>query len=443
MAAPVPGQEGTESSFVLPELSSESDLQSAASLPPGGARGGLSQTFRALRHRNFRLFISGQVISLIGTWMQNVAQAWLVYRLTHSELLLGTAWFCSQIPVFALGPLGGLASDRYSRHKLVMLTQTAAMLQAAVLAVLTISGRVEVWHVLALALALGCINAFDMPARQSLIIQMTGKEDLLSAISLNSAIFNAARVVGPGLAGVLVAAVGEGICFALNAVSFLAVIGGLAAMRLPPFAGKVTDSPWSHLVDGFRYAWRHAAVRTLLAMMAASTIAGMPAVVLMPFFADEIFGRGSQGLGFLLGAMGVGAVVGTLVLAGRARTDGLPRVIFFSAATMGAAFILFALSRWFWFSLAIMPVLGYSVMRQMASANTLIQTSIPDRYRGRIMAFYAMTVVGLGPFGSLAAGAMAHAFGARATVLAGGVLALAAASVFRAGMPAERTGCGA
>jgi MFS family permease len=443
MAAPVPGQEGTESSFVLPEHSTESDLQSAAGLPPGGTRGGLRQTFRALRHRNFRLFISGQIISLVGTWMQNVAQAWLVYRLTHSELLLGTAWFCSQIPVFALGPLGGLASDRYSRHKLVILTQTAAMLQAAMLAILTLSGRVEVWHVLALALTLGCINAFDMPARQSLIIQMTGKEDLLSAISLNSAIFNAARVVGPGTAGVLVAAVGEGVCFAVNAVSFLAVIGGLAAMRLPPFTRKVTESPWCHLVDGFRYAWRHSAVRTLLAMMAASTISGMPAVVLMPFFADEVFGRGSQGMGFLLGAMGVGAVVGTLVLAGRARTDGLPTVIFYSAATAGVAFMAFALSPWFWFSMAIMPVLGYSVMRQMASANTLIQTSIPDHYRGRVMSLYSMTVVGLGPFGSLAAGAMAHAWGARATVMAGGALLLAASAVFRAVMPAERTRWGA
>lgn len=432
MAAPVPGQGDEESSLPLRELSSESDLQATAGLPPGGPQTGLRQTFRALRHRNFRLFIAGQIVSLVGTWMQNVAQAWLVYRLSHSELLLGMAWFCSQIPVFALGPLGGLASDRRSRHRLVILTQSLAMMQAAVLAALTLTGHVQVWHILALALALGCINAFDMPARQSLVIQMTGKDDLLSAISLNSAIFNAARVIGPGLAGVLVAAVGEGLCFALNAVSFLAVIASLAAMRLPPLALKVTDSPWSHLVDGFRYAWGHAAVRRLLAMMAATTMAGMPAMVLMPFFADEVFGRGSQGLGFLLGAMGTGAVVGTLVLAGRTRTDGLPNVIVYSAAMMGAAFMLFAFSEWFWFSLAVMPVLGYSVMRQMASANTLIQTSIPDHYRGRIMALYSMTVVGLGPFGSLAAGAMAHACGARLTVMAGGLLALAAAVVFRA-----------
>ena len=408
--------------MVLQEVSTQ------AGLPP---RSGLRQTFRALRHRNFRLFVAGQIVSLVGTWMQNVSQAWLVYRLTHSELLLGTAWFCSQIPVFALGPLGGLASDRYSRHKLVILTQTLSMLQALALAVLTLTGTVQVWHILVLAVLLGTVNAFDMPGRQSLIIQMTGKEDLLNAISLNSAIFNAARMVGPGVAGLLVAAVGEGYCFLINAISFLAVIGSLAAMRgLPGQCRRTADSPWSHLLDGFRYAWNHRGVRTLLGMMAAVTIAGMPAVVLMPFFADGIFHRGSQGLGILLGAMGIGAMVGTLVLAGRARVEGLGTVILYSAATMGASFLVFAASSWFWLSLAVMPVIGYSVMRQMASANTLIQTTIPDEYRGRIMALYAMTVVGLGPFGSLAAGALAHAAGARITVAAGGLLALTAAAVF-------------
>lgn len=427
MYAPSRGQE-EGAPGVLEELST----QASTGVSPQVARGGLRQTFRALRHRNFRLFIIGQTISLIGTWMQNVAQAWLVYRLTHSELLLGTAWFCTTIPVFALGPLGGLLSDRYSRHKLVIITQSVASLQAMVLAILTLTGAIQVWHVLALAVALGTVNAFDMPGRQSLIVQLTSKEDLLNAISLNSAIFNAARVIGPGIAGVVVAAAGEGPCFLFNSISFLAVIGCLAGMRLPKFEQpKAYDSPWSHLKDGFRYAWRHQTVRRLLMMMAATTIAGMPAVVLMPFFADGIFHRGSQGLGYLMGAMGIGAVIGTLVLAGRTRVAGLVDVIFYSAATMGACFIVFSLSGWFYFSLAIMPIIGYSVMRQMASANTLIQTSIPDGYRGRIMAMYSMTVVGLGPFGSLAAGALAHAFGARITVIAGGWLALMAAIAFR------------
>jgi MFS family permease len=434
MPVPTPGRDGESPSLVLQELSTlstPSDLSASAGLPDVGERRGLSQTFRALRHRNFRLFVIGQIVSLVGTWMQNVAQSWLVYRLTHSALLMGTAWFCVQIPVFALGPLGGLAADRHSRHRLVVLTQTLSMFQALVLAILTLTGKVQVWHILALAVVLGTINAFDMPARQSLIVEMTSKEDLLNAISLNSAIFNAARVVGPAIAGLLVAAVGEGLCFLLNGVSFLAVIGCLLAMRLKHVKRQVADSPWAHLVQGLRYVHGHRAVRTLLGMMAAITIAGMPAVVLMPFFADGIFHRGSRGLGILLGAMGIGAVAGTLVLAWRARVSALPRVIFWSATLLGVSFSVFALSNAFYLSLAIMPLIGYSVMRQMASANTLIQTLIPDEFRGRTMALYSMTVVGLGPFGSLAAGALAHSYGARLTVLAGGLLTLAAAGVFR------------
>jgi MFS family permease len=283
---------------------------------------------------------------------------------------------------------------------------------------------------------LGCINAFDMPARQSLIIHMTSKDDLLSAISLNSALFNSARVIGPAVAGLVVAAVGEGICFLLNAVSFLAVIFSLLAMRLPPFVREVKDSPWSHLVDGFRYAYRHRQVRGVLWMMAATTIGGMPAVVLMPFFADDIFHKGSLGLGLLMGAMGVGAVIGTLVLAGNMKVAGLPRVIAYSAASSGICFLMFASSTWFYLSLLIMPLIGFSTMRQMAAANTLIQSLIPDEYRGRIMALYAMTVVGLGPFGSLAAGAMAHHYGARITVMSGASIYIMAAMVFRAKMPA-------
>jgi MFS family permease len=389
------------------------------------------QTFRALRHRNFRLFLFGQIVSLIGTWMQNVAQSWLVYRLSHSELLLGATWFCAQIPVFALGSIGGLASDRYSRHRIVVATQTLSMLQAFTLGILTLWGHVEVPQILVLAVALGILNAFDMPARQSLIVELAGKDDLLNAISLNSTIFNGARIAGPAVAGVLVAALGEGACFMLNGVSFLAVIAALLAMRVPPRTQRLTESSWSHLLDGFRYAWNHSLVRSILMLMAVTTVAGMPAVVLMPFFADDIFHRGSQGLGFLMGAMGIGAVVGTLFLAYRAHTSGLYRVIGSSAVLTGAAFILFSASPWFYLSLIVMPVIGFSVMRQNTAANTLLQTLIPDQYRGRIMALYAMTVVGLGPFGSLAAGAVAHAVGARWTVFAGGVLTAVAALVFQ------------
>jgi len=378
------------------------------------------------------LFISGQVISLVGTWMQNAAQSWLVYRLTHSELLLGTTWFCAQIAVFALGPLGGLVADRISRRKVVILTQALSMLQALVMGVLTLSGQVQVWHVLALAAGLGVINAFDMPARQALVIEMTSREDLLNAISLNSAVFNAARVVGPGVAGLMVAALGEGPCFLINGVSFLAVIVCLAAMHLPKSCPREHPPVLRQLTDGFRYAAGHSAVRRILGVMGAATFAGMPGLVLMPFFADDIFHRGSRGYGVLMSAMGVGAVFGTLELARRTRAHGLASVIVYSGLTTGLAYLAFAASNSFYLSLAIMPVIGYSVMRQMASANTTIQTLIPEEYRGRIMALYAMTVVGLGPFGSLATGGLAHAYGARVTMVFGGVAALAAAGIFGA-----------
>ena len=431
MPFPASGPADAASPLALQELSTLPVLSAPAALPPANKPAGLAQAFRALRHRNFRLFLTGQIISLIGTWMQTVAQAWLIYRLSHSEMLLGTAWFCTQIPVFVLGPLGGLAADRHSRYRLVILTQTLSLLQALVLAVLTLTGRVQPWHILTLAVGLGIINAFDMPGRQSLIIEMTGKEDLLNAISLNSSMFNAARVIGPAIAGLLVAAVGEGVCFLLNSVSFLAVIGCLLAMRLPPFERRAPASPWAHLIEGFRYVKGNRALRILLPMMGATTIASMPAVVLMPFFAEDVFHRGSQGLGILMGAMGAGAVAGTLVLAWRARVSGLPKVIFRSALMLGAGYCLFSRSNLFYLSLAIMPAIGFSVMRQMASGNTLIQTLIPDEFRGRVMALYSMTVVGLGPFGSLAAGALAKAYGARLAVLSGGILALAAAAVFR------------
>src|SRR5260370_20386434 len=409
-----------------PQFGEDPDLPLTAELAPSR----VPHTFRALRHRNFRLFISGQIVSLVGTWMQNVAQSWLVYRLTHSELLLGTAWFCAQIAVFALGPLGGIAADRFSRRKVVIVTQTLSMLQAFVLAALTLTGRVQVWHVLVLAGLLGVINAFDMPGRQALVIQMTCKEDLINAISLNSAVFNAARVVGPAVAGLLLAVVGEGTCFLINGFSFLAVIVSLTAMRIQPGAPRKHAPMWRHLVDGFRYAANHSAVRRVLALMGAATLAGMPGLVLMPFFADDIFHPGSRGLGILMGAMGIGALVGPLVLARRPRLSRLGKPLVISGLTTGACYLAFSFSPSFYLSLALMPLIGYSVMRQMASANTTIQTLIPDEYRGRIMALYSMTVVGLGPFVSLAAGALAGRFGARATIATSGALALVSSLVF-------------
>lgn len=415
-------------SAILPDLiepTPDEEIASAPAITEERRRAG--SMFRALRHRNFRLFAIGQIISLVGTWMQNVALSWLMYRLTHSEWLLGTTWFCTQIPVFALGPVSGLVCDRFSRHRLVVITQIASMIQALMLAALVLSGTEKIWEVLALAIVLGVINAFDIPARQSLIVELAGKQDLLNAISLNSAMFNGARIVGPGIAGILVSGFGEGMCFLLNGISFVAVIACLLAMRLPRREETRHESPWTHLKEGFRFVYAHRAVRLLLLLMALMTTAGMPALVLMPFFAGDIFHRGSQGLGFLMGAMGIGAVIGTLVLARRTEIEGLSRVIFFSSLTLSGCYVAFAWSQWFSLSIAIMLVIGFSVMRQMASANTLIQTVIPDRFRGRTMALYAMTVVGLGPFGSLAAGGLAHQFGPRFTVMLGGLVAVGAA----------------
>jgi MFS family permease len=384
----------------------------------------------ALRHRNFRLFCFGQIISLCGTWMQSVAQTWLVYRLTHSEFLMGLTQFCLQIPVFALAPLGGLVSDRRPRRRIVVLCQSLLMAQALALGLLTVTGRIAVPEILTLAVVMGCINAFDMPARQSFIVEMTGKEDLLNAISLNSSIFNAARVAGPALAGLLVHKVGEGPCFLLNAASFVPVVLSLLAMQLPPYQKLAVEEPWEHLMQGFRYAYQTVHIRYLLLLLAAATMSGATALVLMPFFADAILGRGSQGLGALLASMGVGALAGTLILAGRGTTQGLIRVVLLGSAGLGVSLILLGVSRNYQLSLLIMLALGFSTLRQLAATNTLIQSLIPDEYRGRIMSMYTMNVVGLVPFGSIATGAAAERFGAPATVAAGGFVCLAATLLF-------------
>ena len=397
-----------------------------------------SQSFRALRHRNFRLFITGQAVSLTGTWMQNVAQAWLVYRLTRSEFFLGLAMFSMYLPVFLLGPVGGLAADRYSRHRIVMATQALAMMQALLLAALTLSGEVRIWHVLALAFSLGCINAFDMPARQSLIVHLASKEDLLSAISLNSTVFNLARVVGPAVAGILVAAAGEGPCFLINGLSFLPVLGCLAMMRIRESKWRRPQSPWAHLAEGFRYAHRTHPVRTLLGFSGTLNLSSAPGMVLAPVFADAIFQRGSLGLGFLTTAMGLGAVAGTLGLARRTRVSGLPEVIVLSAALLAAGMAAFAWAPSFYLALAAMPLIGFSVMRQNASTNTLLQTMIPDEYRGRIMALFSMMVVGMMPLGSLAAGTLAEHFGARWTMFGASLAGAAGAAVLRVKLPAIR-----
>ena len=389
-----------------------------------------SGTLRSLRHRNFRLFFGGQLVSLSGTWMQQVAQAWLVYRLTGSPLLLGLAAFATRGPILLLGLAGGVAADRLPRHRTIVVTQTLAMLQAFAIAALVLSGRVEVWHVFVLAAVLGVINAFDMPARQAFLFEMVGPEDVSNAIALNSSAVNAARIVGPSIAGIVVAAWGEGICFLVNGISFLAVLAGLLAMRIERVPRARARSPWRDVAAGLHYAWHTRRVRSLIVLLAASSLLGMPYMTLMPIFAGDILGGGSRALGFLMGAAGAGALVSALALAGRKGTKGLGRHAAGGAALFGASLIAFAASRTFWLSLPFAALLGLGMIAQMAATNTLLQTIVPDDLRGRIMALYAMSIAGLAPVGGLVMGAAADLVGAPWALAAGGAVVLATAAWF-------------
>src|SRR5580700_3067064 len=326
------------------------------------ARRGISlpATLRALRHRNFQLFFSGQLISLIGTWMQSMAQAWLVYRLTGSSLLLGSVGFASQFPVFLVAPLGGIVADRYNRQRVVIGTQIASMILALMLAVLTLTRMVQIWQIFVLAALLGVVNAFDIPGRQAFLVDMVGKEDLMNAIALNSSMFNGARIIGPAIAGILVARIGEGWCFFANAVSYVAVIIGLLLMKLGPLrTAPKGSSPFEHIVEGFRYVWRTAPLHALILLIGLVSLVAVPYSVLMPIFADRVLHRGAHGLGILMGAAGVGALFGALTLAVRQNLRGLGRVIGLSAVGFGVSLILFSFSKSFWLSVALLIPVGY------------------------------------------------------------------------------------
>jgi MFS family permease len=393
-----------------------------------GARGGQAATsatllraLRAFKHRNYRLFFGGQLISLSGTWMQSVAQAWLVYRLTGSAILLGFVAFAGQFPVFLFATIGGAFADRHNRHRILVATQTISMLLAFVLATLTLAHRVQVWHVFVLAALLGLVNAFDIPTRQAFVVELVGREDLINAIALNSSMFNSARIIGPSLAGVLVAAVGEGWCFFANGVSYLAVIIGLLLMTLQP-RGRIhlPGSTLASIIEGFRYVGRTGPVRSLLFLLGLISLLGLPYMVLMPIFADQILHGGARGLGLLMGASGVGALIGALSLAMRQGVRGLGRLVAVSAAGFGASLILFSFSRAFWLSAALLMPVGFCMIVEMASSNTLIQTLVPDNLRGRVMAVYGMMLMGMAPTGALLAGALAHQLSAPITVALGG-----------------------
>jgi MFS family permease len=432
-------KESVPSQPVNRRLSPSKSRQPTEAKPPAQPSKKLPPVMRALKHRNFQLFFGGQLISLTGTWMQSVAQSWLVYRLTGSSILLGLVSFAAQIPVFLLAPIGGTVADRYNRHRILIATQTAAMLLAFVLAALTLTSSIQIWQIFTMAALLGSVNAFDIPARQAFVVDMVGREDLINAIALNSSMVNGARIVGPAIAGILVSAIGEGWCFFANAVSYVAVITGLLMMKLTkrPRAAR-RGSALAHIIEGFRFVARTRPVRALLLLLGLVSLMGMPYAVLMPIFADQILHGGASGLGILMGASGAGALVGALSLAARQGARGLGRWVAWATAGFGISIILFALSRNFWLSAALLIPAGFSMMVQMAASNTLIQSMVPDGLRGRVMAVYSMMFMGMAPIGALLAGVLATHLGAPLTVAMGGAVCILGAGGFALRLPVLR-----
>ena len=401
---------------------------------------GLHSTIRALSHRNFRLFFGGQSISLIGTWMQRIALGWLVYRLTNSAFLLGAVGFAGQIPVFFMAAFAGVFADRWNRQRMLILTQILATAQAFLLAYLVLTETVTVWQIITLSAFLGLVNAFDMPIRQSFIVEMIEKkEDLGNAIALNSSMVNSARLLGPSLAGLLIAAVGEGICFLLNGLSYLAVIAALIAMKTRPRPVKPRHTKaLDELRQGFAYAFGFAPIRDILLLLGLVSLTGMPFTVLMPIFAKDVLHGGPNVLGFLMGASGVGALAGALYLASRKSVLGLGKLIPLAAGCFGAGLVGFSVSRYIWLSLALMLVSGFGMIVQMAASNTILQTIVDDDKRGRVMSFYTMAFVGITPLGSLLEGFVASLVGAPATLFAGGLICVLGAAVFAGKLPVLR-----
>ncbi|PYP93560.1 MAG: MFS transporter [Candidatus Angelobacter sp. Gp1-AA117] len=393
-------------------------------------------TLRALRHHNFRLYFCGQMISLIGTWMEPVAASWLVYRLTGSSLMLGTVAFASQLPTFLLAPLGGVVADRYDRRSILIVTQFLTMIFTLILAGLTLTHVVQVWPVILLVALVGVVNAFDIPTHQAFTLDMVSREDLVNAIALNSSIFNGARMIGPALGGVLVAKVGEGWCFFANGLSFLAVIAGLLLMTAPQSRPPLQGS--RNTIEGFRFVTRTAPVRALMLLLGLISFIATPCVVLMPVFADQVLHGGARGLGLLMGAPGVGALCGAIMLATRKSVSGLPGWIAVACNCFGVALVLFSLSRSFWLSMALLVFAGFSVTLEMASSNTLIQSMVPDHLRGRVMSLYSTVFMGMVPLSALVAGSFAHAIGAPATVALAGGISIIGGIVFATRLPVLR-----
>jgi MFS family permease len=403
--------------------------------------GTLGFAARALRYRNYRLFFAGQGLSLIGTWMQRLAVSWLVYRLTNSPFLLGLAAFVGQLPLFVFASFAGVFVDRWDRYRLLLVTQVLALVQALLLAGLTLTGHVAVWHIFVLAACLGVINAFDMPVRQSFVIDLVGqrKEDLPNAIALNSVMVNGSRLAGPFLAGLAVAAFGEGVCFLLNALSFLAIVVALLLMKITPAAHtKSKTRAMAGLIEGYRYAFGFPPIRYTLVVLGLISLMGMSYQVLMPVFAGKVLRGGPSTLGFLMAAAGVGALVSAVNLASRKSAAGIERMIVLGSALFGLGLVGFAFSRHMAFSLVCMLVAGFGMMASLTSCNTMLQTTVDEDKRGRVMSLYAMAFQGMTPFGGLLAGTLASHVGAPYAVMAGGACCLATSAFFAGKLPLIR-----
>jgi MFS family permease len=395
---------------------------------------------RALSYRNYRLFFGGQSLSLIGTWMQQIAMSWLVYRMTNSAFLLGLIGFTGQFPTVIFGSFAGVYADRLNRRNLLIATQALSMVQALLLAFLTLTGLVAVWHLIVLSIMLGTVNAFDVPARQSFVIDMVkNKKDLGNAIALNSFMFNGARLVGPSIAGILIAYVGEGVCFLLNGISFFFIILALLAMRTTQKVRQESSGAVLHEIkEGFQYVVGFAPIRYIILLLGLISFLNMPCVVLMPVFARDILHGGSHTLGFLMGATGIGALAGALYLASRKSVIGLARLITISTCVFGCGIIAFSFSRYVPLSLCLMLFTGFGMIVCMASCNTIVQTVVDEDKRGRVMSFYAIAFIGMAPLGSLIGGIIASKIGASFTLALCGLLSIAGAIFFYSRLPEIR-----
>ncbi|MDD5458293.1 MAG: MFS transporter [Phycisphaerae bacterium] len=393
-----------------------------------------------MKYRNYRLFFSGQSLSLVGTWMQKTAMIWLVWRLTNSALVLGLVTFAGQIPGLLLTPYGGVVADRFNKKRILIATQILPMIQALILGLLVLTDQIAVWHLILLNIVLGVINAFDMPIRQAFVVEMIdNRDDLGNTIALNSSMVTGAKLLGPPAAGLLIAATGEGVCFVINAASYLPVIVSLLLMKINfPKRQAHHTSAWQQLKGGFVYTFGFAPVKAIILLVAMVSVAAMPYVVLVPVFTSNILHGGAHTFGFLMGASGVGALMGAAYLAARKTVLGLDKVIVAATTLFGIGLIAFSFSTVLWLSMPFMLIAGFGMMVQFASCNTVLQTIVDDEFRGRVMSFYTMSFIGTMPFGSLLAGILADAIGSQPTVLLGGLFCLLSATLFAKKLPQLR-----